>query len=69
MDQKQRKKKLNKISAIFLLAGFGKRISNITKNPKCLLKINNQTLIDRNLEILKKFKIKDVVLVLGYKKN
>ncbi len=69
MDQKQRKKKLNKLSAIFLLAGFGKRISNITRNPKCLLKVNNQTLIDRNLEILKKFKIKDVVLVLGYKKK
>ena len=69
MDKKQRNKKLRNPSAIFLLAGFGKRISNITINPKCLLKINNQTLIYRNLKILKELKIKNVVLVLGYKKN
>ena len=69
MDKKQRNKKLRNPCAIFLLAGFGKRISNITKNPKSLLKINNQTLIYRNLEILKKLKINNIVLVLGYKKK
>ena len=67
MDQKQNQ--LNKLSAIFLLAGFGKRISNITKDPKCLLKINKETLIDKNLNILKRLNIKDVTLVLGYKKE
>ena len=46
MDQKQNQ--LNKLSAIFLLAGFGKRISNTTKDPKCLLKINKESLIDKN---------------------
>jgi choline kinase len=58
-----------KISAIILLAGNGKRIINLTKNPKCLLKINNQTIIDRNLNYLKELNIKNVTLVLGYKKN
>ena len=43
MDKKQNQKKLDKLSAIFLLAGFGKRISDITNNPKCLLKINKKT--------------------------
>jgi len=58
-----------KISAIILLAGDGKRIKNLTKNPKCLLKINNQTIIDRNLGYLKELNIKNVTLVLGYKKK
>ena len=69
MDKKQSQKKLDKLSAIFLLAGFGKRISNITNKPKCLLKINKKTLIDRNLNILKKIGIRNVVFVLGYKKQ
>ena len=56
------------MEAIFLLAGFGKRISALTKNPKCLLKINNEKLILRNLRLLKKQKIKDITIVLGYKK-
>ena len=69
MDKKQKQKKLKKLSAIFLLAGFGKRISDVTNNPKCLLKINKKTLIDRNLNILKKLGIRNVIFVLGYKKQ
>ena len=57
------------MEAIFLLAGFGKRISALTKNPKCLLKINNEKLILRNLRLLKKQKIKNITIVLGYKKK
>lgn len=57
------------ITAIFLLAGYGRRISSLTKNPKCLLKINNETILDRNLNLLKQLKIKKIILVLGYKKN
>lgn len=65
----KRKKNLNKYSIIFLLAGNGKRIKDITKNPKCLLKINNKTIIDRNLSLLKELKIRNVTLVLGFKNN
>jgi choline kinase len=65
----KRKKKLNNFTAIFLLAGFGRRISKLTQDPKCLLKINNQTIIQRNLKILKKLNIKKVVFVIGYKSN
>lgn len=64
-----KEKKIKNISAVFLLAGYGKRIANITSKPKCLLKINNQTIINRNLTILKELKIKNVTLVLGYKKE
>ena len=65
----KRKKPINNLSAIFLLAGYGKRISNLTSKPKCLLKINNQTIISRNLKILKELKIKNIILVLGFKKE
>ena len=57
------------MEAIFLLAGFGKRISSLTKDPKCLLKINNEKLILRNLRLLKKYKIRNITIVLGYKKT
>ncbi len=67
MDKKQN---LNKdYTAIFLLAGSGRRIAELTKDPKCLLKINNETIIERNLEIIRKLNIKHVILVLGFKKR
>ena len=56
------------MEAIFLLAGLGSRISKLTKNPKCLLKINNEEIILRNLRLLKKYKIKNITIVLGYRK-
>ncbi len=67
MDKKKRQ--IIKTSAILLLAGYGKRIASITSNPKCLLKINNQSIIERNLIILKELEIKNVTLVLGFKKE
>ena len=67
MDKKQ--SQIVKTSAILLLAGYGKRIASITSNPKCLLKINNQSIIERNLNILKALGIKNVTLVLGFKKE
>ena len=63
----KRKKNEKNISVVFLLAGFGKRISNLTKNPKCLLKINKESIIIKNLKLLKELGIKNVTLVLGYK--
>ncbi len=67
MDKEETKSR--NISVIFLLAGFGKRISEYTKDPKCLLKINDKTLIERNLTYLKDLKIKNITMVLGYKKE
>ena len=64
-----KKKQPENISVILLLAGFGNRISNLTTEPKCLLKINGKTLIERNLSNLKHLKIKNITMVLGYKKQ
>jgi len=50
---------------IITTAGFGKRLGyNI---PKSLVVINGKTIIERQLEILKKFK--DIRIVVGYKAN
>jgi len=54
-------------TAVLLAAGYGSRISGHTDLPKCLLKINEQTLLERNLEIWKNFGLKKVNLVVGYK--
>ncbi len=56
--------------AIILAAGRSLRISKFTRNkPKCLIKIPFQKLsiIERQIGILKKNKIKDILVVTGFK--
>ena len=55
------------MKAIILAAGVGKRIRRFTNNPKCLIKIKNKPLIIRTLLLLKKFNLRDVVVITGYK--
>lgn len=59
--------KKRKISALILVAGRGKRISNYTNKPKCLLKINKQSLLERNIEFLTSLGINKIFIVVGYK--
>jgi choline kinase len=54
------------MKAIILAAGAGKRIRSITDDPKCLLKINNETLIDRQIRLLSKNSCNPTIVV-GYK--
>ena len=50
-------------TALVLCAGFGKRLSPLTdKTPKPLLKINNITLLENTLDIIKSLGIKKVLL-------
>ena len=58
-----------KFSVVLLCAGVGKRIEKVSKAPKCLLKINNKTILEHNLNIIQKLRIKDVILVVGYKSS
>ena len=53
------------MKALILAAGIGKRLK--LKTPKILLKIGNKTLLERHYENLKKFGIKDIGIVIGYK--
>ncbi len=54
------------MQAIILAAGYGRRLSGYTREPKCLLGINNKPIIQHQLEMLKDFGIRDVVVVTGY---
>jgi len=53
---------------ILLSAGKGTRMMPLTKNtPKCLLHVGNGlTVLESQLEIIKKTEIKDIVLIVGY---
>ena len=56
--------------AIILAAGIGSRLGKTSKNtPKCLLRLNNkkETIIERQIKVLKQNKIKDILILTGYK--
>ena len=56
------------MQAIILAAGMGKRLGDLTRgNTKCMVQVNNQTLIERMLSHLKKLELKRIIMVVGYK--
>ena len=59
----------NKIVAIILAAGIGSRLAGNKPNqpPKCLLKFEGKTLLQRHIEALKENGIQSITIVVGYK--
>jgi len=56
------------MKAVVLAAGLGKRLATITaKTPKVLVKIGEKTLIEHNLDKLRRLGINQIALVIGYK--
>lgn len=55
------------MKAIILAAGVGKRLRSVTRNPKCLIKINGEPLIVRIIRLLNGYGINDIIIVTGYK--
>ena len=56
--------------AIILAAGQGKRLGKLTSDiPKCLLPIEDKTLLDFSLEALKESGIRDITFVIGHAKE
>lgn len=55
------------MKAIILNSGVGRRMGNLTKDkPKCLVNISeNETILSRQLDILRKNKISDVIITTG----
>ena len=52
--------------AILIAAGSGIRLGNITKNlPKPLVDINGKSIIEREITLLKKNGINDIVIIIG----
>lgn len=55
------------MQAILLAAGVGRRLASLDqKSPKCLLSFAEKTLLVRHLEILQKFEIERVLIVVGH---
>ena len=58
------------MKAIIIAAGLGSRLRPFTdKVPKCLVRIGNKTILESQIEIFKSLGIKDINLIVGYKKN
>lgn len=58
------------MNSLILAAGTGTRLRPITIDiPKCLVKIGNKSLLDWQLENLKKAGIKNINIVTGYKQE
>ncbi len=55
------------MNIVFLAAGKSSRIYKEVGKPKCLLKINNQSIISNLLKNLKGLKIKKINIVTGFK--
>ena len=50
-------------TALILCAGFGKRLNPITLDqPKALLKLNNVTLLENTINLIKELGIKKIIL-------
>ena len=57
-------------SALVLCAGYGKRLNPLTlKNPKPLLKLNNLTLLENTINLIKKLGINEIKLNTFYLKD
>ena len=58
------------MKALILAAGRGSRMNNLTDEmPKCLVKFKGKTLLEYQLEAIKKAKVKEIGIVTGYKKE
>ncbi|RLF47983.1 MAG: phosphocholine cytidylyltransferase family protein [Thermoplasmata archaeon] len=68
IEKKNAKKEKKIRSAVILAAGIGSRLRPLTNNvPKCLLKINTETILEHQIENLKKCGIDNITIVAGYK--
>ena len=56
------------MQAIFLAAGMGRRLKELTSNAtKCMVEVNGQTMIERSLHNLESLKCVDkIIFVIGY---
>ena len=56
------------MKAIILAAGIGSRLRPITDSvPKCMVKVNGEMIIDRQIQELIDNKIEDIYVIAGYK--
>ena len=55
------------MNAIILAAGMSSRLRPVTNDkPKCMLKLFNETLLERQIKIFRNQNINDITIVTGY---
>lgn len=58
------------MQAIILAAGMGTRLEEITKKiPKCMVKVKDHTIIERQITQLDKMNLSRIIIINGYLKN
>ena len=58
------------MKAIIIAAGIGSRLGDLTKDlPKPLIDVNGKSILERQIELFKKFGINEIFIVTGYKNN
>jgi choline kinase len=58
------------MKAVIMVAGVGSRMSKTLKHlPKCLMAFDGETILSRNVRILKEHQIHDIVVVSGYRSS
>ena len=56
------------MKAVIMVAGVGSRLSkNVKHLPKCLLAFGGETILSRNVRLLKEHGIHEIVVVTGYR--
>ena len=56
------------MKVIILAAGMGSRLGTLTNDkPKCMLKLFNETLVERQIKIFHSCNINDITIVTGYR--
>jgi len=56
------------MNAIILAAGMSSRLRPVTSDkPKCMLKLFNETLLERQIKIFRNYNINDITIVTGYR--
>ncbi|NLD47569.1 MAG: phosphocholine cytidylyltransferase family protein, partial [Clostridiaceae bacterium] len=56
------------MQAIILAAGMGKRLKDLTNdNTKCMVRVNEVTMIERMLNQLDQLNLSSIIIVIGYK--
>ena len=61
---------MDNLKAIIVAAGLGTRLGHLTEyTPKCLIEINGRNLLQRQIDLLKKYNVDDIYVIIGIKGN